>query len=144
MIGRSVRRVEDFHLLTGRGKFSCDRNLPGQAHAALARSPEAHAVLRSVGTERASGRPGVLAVLTADDYAAGIDGIAVEPCETNILFFDVGGTGRTAAEIAEAAGREGLRIGAMGRTRMRAVTHLRVDRAGCGEAADILRRICGT
>ena len=78
------------------------------------------------------------------DALAGIDGIAVEPCETNILFFDVGGTGRTAAEVAEAAGREGLRIGAMGRTRMRAVTHLDVDRAGCGEAADILRRICGT
>ena len=72
------------------------------------------------------------------DALARIDGISVEPCETNILFFDVGGTGRTAADIAERAGAAGLRIGAMGPTRMRAVTHLDVGRADCEEAARIL------
>ena len=72
------------------------------------------------------------------DALARIDGISVEPCETNILFFDVGGTGRTAADIAERAGAAGLRIGAMGPTRMRAVTHLDVSRADCEEAARIL------
>ena len=46
------------------------------------------------------------AALLADALAA-LDGFAVEPCETNILFFDVGGTGRSAAEIASRAGRSG-------------------------------------
>jgi len=67
-----------------------------------------------------------------------IEGFAVEPCETNILFFDVAGAERSAAEIAERAGAAGLRIGAMGPTRMRAVTHLDVSRADCEEAAHIL------
>ncbi len=67
-----------------------------------------------------------------------IEGFAVEPCETNILFFDVSGAGRSAAEIAARAGDKGLRIGAMGPTRMRAVTHLDVSRADCEEAAAIL------
>ena len=42
------------------------------------------------------------AALLADALAR-IDGVSVEPCETNILFFDVGGTGRSAADIAEPA-----------------------------------------
>ena len=81
MIGQPIRRVEDFRLLVGRGRFSDDRNLPGQAHAAFARSSEAHAVLRSVGTERAAGMRGVLAVLTADDYAA--DGLRFQFAQGN-------------------------------------------------------------
>lgn len=69
---------------------------------------------------------------------AGLEGFAVEPCDTNILFFDVGGTGRSAPDIAARAGAAGLRIGAMGPTRMRAVTHLDVSGADCEEAARIL------
>lgn len=42
-IGEPVRRVEDLRLLTGRGQFSDDMNLPGQAYAAFVRSPHAHA-----------------------------------------------------------------------------------------------------
>ena len=42
-IGRPFRRKEDRRLLTGRGRFSDDVNLPGQAYAAMARSPHAHA-----------------------------------------------------------------------------------------------------
>ncbi len=72
------------------------------------------------------------------DALRGIEGFTVEPCETNILFFDVGGTGRSAADIAARAGAAGLRIGAMGPTRMRAVTHLDVSRADCEEAGHIL------
>ncbi|MCY4230417.1 MAG: threonine aldolase family protein [Alphaproteobacteria bacterium] len=69
---------------------------------------------------------------------ARIGGVSVEPCETNILFFDVGDTGWSAADIARRAANAGLRIGAMGPTRMRAVTHLDVSRADCEEAAHIL------
>ncbi len=72
-IGAAVRRVEDARLLTGRGSYSDDRNLPGQAYAAFARSDVAHAHIRSVETRAAAAMPGVLAVLTAADLRA--DGI---------------------------------------------------------------------
>src|SRR6202040_2955773 len=47
-IGQSVRRKEDFRLLTGRGSFSDDVRLPEMAHAVIARSPYAHAQIESV------------------------------------------------------------------------------------------------
>src|SRR3954447_8424378 len=72
-IGRPVRRREDVRLLTGRGRYSDDLNLPGQAYAAMVRSPHAHALIRSIDTAAACALPGVLAVLTADDLHA--DGI---------------------------------------------------------------------
>ncbi len=42
-IGQPVRRREDLRLITGQGRYSDDLNLPGQAHAAIVRSPHAHA-----------------------------------------------------------------------------------------------------
>ena len=63
-------RKEDFHLVTGQGKFTADWNLPNQLHAHIVRSDRAHA--RIVGTDWQSVReaPGVVAVLTAEDVAA--------------------------------------------------------------------------
>ena len=45
-IGQPVRRREDLRLLTGAGRYSDDLNLPGQAYAAMVRSPHAHALIR--------------------------------------------------------------------------------------------------
>src|SRR6476646_4748859 len=42
-IGDPVRRREDLRLITGRGCFSDDVNLPRQVYAAMVRSPYAHA-----------------------------------------------------------------------------------------------------
>ncbi len=64
------RRSEDGPLLTGRGRFTDDVDLPGQAHAAFARASAAHGVIRSVDTSQALAMPGVLAVLTGRDLAA--------------------------------------------------------------------------
>ena len=36
-IGQPVRRREDLRLLTGRGRYSDDVNLPGQAYAVMVR-----------------------------------------------------------------------------------------------------------
>ncbi|MFZ8957131.1 MAG: hypothetical protein ACO2ZE_08770, partial [Pseudohongiellaceae bacterium] len=52
-IGQPVRRVEDARLLTGRGAFTDDLNLDGQAFAAFARSPHAHAQLLRIDTTAA-------------------------------------------------------------------------------------------
>src|SRR5436309_3502640 len=69
-IGQPVRRREDLRLLTGRGRYSDDVNLPGQAYAVMVRSPHAHAWVRGVDTAKARAMPGVLAVLTTEDVKA--------------------------------------------------------------------------
>ena len=64
-----------------------------------------------------------------------------ETCPTNLAFFDVEETGLTAVEVHERLLERGLRIGAMGPMRMRAVTHLDINREQLAEAADILREV---
>jgi aerobic carbon-monoxide dehydrogenase large subunit len=69
-IGQPVRRREDQRLLTGRGRFSDDFTLSGQAYAAIVRSPHPHARIRRIDTARAAAMPGVLGVLTGEDCRA--------------------------------------------------------------------------
>ncbi|HXQ83986.1 MAG TPA: xanthine dehydrogenase family protein molybdopterin-binding subunit [Xanthobacteraceae bacterium] len=69
-IGDTVRRKEDLRLLTGRGCYSDDVNLPRQAYAVVVRAPHAHALIRSIDVAAASAMPGVLAVLTGKDAQA--------------------------------------------------------------------------
>ncbi len=72
-IGDTVRRKEDVRLVSGRGTYSDDFNLPGQVYAATVRSPHAHARISSIDTAAARALPGVLAVLTgADAHADGL------------------------------------------------------------------------
>jgi carbon-monoxide dehydrogenase large subunit len=80
-IGQPVRRKEDFRLVTGRGEFSDDLNVPGQAHAHVLRSPHAHAVIRGIDASAALAAPGVLAVLTGRDFVA--DGLKPLPNSPN-------------------------------------------------------------
>ena len=72
---------------------------------------------------------------------AELPGIKLDPAkvETNLVFFGVEGTGRTAADIAQRLLAFGVRIGVEDTYRMRAVTHLDVDRVGVEEAADAMR-----
>jgi carbon-monoxide dehydrogenase large subunit len=76
-IGQPVRRKEDLRLVTGRGCFTDDVSLPGQAYAVMVRSPHAHARIRDVDTAAALAVPGVLAVLTGRDLLA--DGLRPIP-----------------------------------------------------------------
>ncbi|MEW6637942.1 MAG: xanthine dehydrogenase family protein molybdopterin-binding subunit, partial [Actinomycetota bacterium] len=68
-VGKSVRRKEDPALLTGHASFTDDIRLPGMLHAAVLRSPHAHARIRSVDASAARERPGVVAVFTGEDLA---------------------------------------------------------------------------
>src|SRR5256714_1455836 len=69
-IGQPVRRTEDASLLSGKGRYTDDFNEPGQAYAAIVRSPHAHGVLRNIDTEAAKRIPRVLAVYTAADLGS--------------------------------------------------------------------------
>ena len=72
IFGSAIRRREDPRLLTGAGTFTDDIQLPGMVHAAMLRSPHAHARIRGIDTTQAKAAPGVLAVFTgADTPAAG-------------------------------------------------------------------------
>jgi len=80
-IGQPVRRREDLRLVTGRGRYSDDLSLPGQAYAVFVRSPHAHALIRNIDPTVARAAPGVLAVLTADEMCA--DGLNPLPHISN-------------------------------------------------------------
>jgi 2-furoyl-CoA dehydrogenase large subunit len=67
-VGQSIPRVEDAALLTGHGRFIDDLGVrPGTLHAAILRSPHAHAEIVSIDSEAARCADGVVAVLTGDD-----------------------------------------------------------------------------
>ncbi|PYN98076.1 MAG: xanthine dehydrogenase [Candidatus Rokuibacteriota bacterium] len=65
-VGQSVLRREDRRLLTGRGVFVADLALPGMLHAAIVRSPFAHARIVSVDMSAAAAIPGVVLTLTGE------------------------------------------------------------------------------
>ena len=68
-VGQSLRRKEDPRLITGRATYIDDLALPGMLHAAVVRSPEAHAKVLSIDGSRALARPGVKAVFTGEDMS---------------------------------------------------------------------------
>ena len=71
LVGRAVECAEDTALVTGRGRFSDDLGeRPGTAHAAVLRSPLAHAEIVSIDATAALSIPGVVTVLTGADVAA--------------------------------------------------------------------------
>jgi aerobic carbon-monoxide dehydrogenase large subunit len=69
LLGNRVRRVEDPDLLTGRGTYVGNLEIPGCLVAAFVRSPHAHARVRAVDTAEAAVAPGVVAVYVARDLA---------------------------------------------------------------------------
>lgn len=75
-IGASSKRREDKRFLTGKGRYTDDINLPGQAHAWFVRSQVAHGRLTSVDTSEAEAMPGVLRVFTGTDF----EGVGGLPC----------------------------------------------------------------
>src|SRR5262249_19828107 len=83
-VGKPVRRREDPRLVTGAGCYTDDVNLPGQAYAAMVRSPHAHARIVRIDTAPALATPGVLAVLTGADLVAdGLKAFSHRPVPTN-------------------------------------------------------------
>ncbi len=67
IFGSGIRRREDPRLITGGATFTDDVQLPGMAHAAILRSPHAHAKINSIDAAAASEAPGVVAVYTGAD-----------------------------------------------------------------------------
>ncbi len=69
-VGRSVTRLEDRPLVTGRGRFAADISFAHQLHMRVVRSAHAHGRIVAIDTGAARATPGVVAVWTAADVAA--------------------------------------------------------------------------
>jgi CO/xanthine dehydrogenase Mo-binding subunit len=68
-IGRSVERLEDPPLVTGRGRYAADISFPHQLHMRVVRSNHAHGKIVSIDAAAARALRGVFAVWTAADIA---------------------------------------------------------------------------
>jgi aerobic carbon-monoxide dehydrogenase large subunit len=92
-VGKPLQRKEDLRLLTGRGRFTDDFNLPGEAHAVILRSPHPHARILRIDDSVAREMPGVLGIFTgADCMRDGLQPIPHDPVPSTR--FDVKLTGR--------------------------------------------------
>jgi len=71
---------------------------------------------------------------------AELDGVRLNPdlIDTNIIFFDLDPELPTARSVASRLLESGVRIGAMGERRMRAVTHLDIDSAAIDTALEAM------
>lgn len=90
-IGRSIRRREDKGPLTGTGVYVDDVSLPGMLHAAVLRSPFAHASIGAVDTTAAAAIPGVEAVLSGHEARGFVNAAAAfcnEPVDQNAIAVD--------------------------------------------------------
>ncbi len=67
LTGAALPRLEDPRLVTGRGMYLDDVRLPGILHAALVRSPHAHARIARIDATAARQLAGVIGVWTAAD-----------------------------------------------------------------------------
>jgi carbon-monoxide dehydrogenase large subunit len=69
-IGTPIKRREDIRFLTGRATYVDDIKLPNMLHAAMLRSPRAHARIASIDAAKALALPGVVKVFTFQDLGA--------------------------------------------------------------------------
>jgi threonine aldolase len=88
----------------------------------------------------------------ADDHAnarfladglSRMPGVAIEPAkvQTNILIFDVSGTGMSSFELSAALKSRGILANGVSPTHMRMVTHFDVDRAACKRALSVVEEV---
>jgi len=78
------------------------------------------------------------------EHLAQIPGIKLDMAtvQTNIVIFDVSGTGMPAADIVSRMKERGVLCGAVNPQTIRFVTHCDVNRDGCGRALQAMEAIC--
>jgi xanthine dehydrogenase molybdenum-binding subunit len=93
VIGTRPVRHDGVDKVTGRAKYGADYTFPGMIFGKLLRSPHAHALIKSIKTDKALALPGVKAVVTSADLpelpdkmeAAGEQAINLNHLTSNIL-----------------------------------------------------------
>ncbi len=103
-VGARVRRREDPRLLAGLGQYVDDLRPPGCLHAAVVRSPHAHARLGRIDLEPARRHAGVAAALAFDDLAAQMMPLPIAGAPPPALDARVGFRVKSAAQYPLARG----------------------------------------
>jgi len=75
-VGASTLRREDVRFLSGNGRYTDDINIFGQKHVYFLRSEVAHGTIKAIDTSQAANMPGVVSILTGDDF----EGVGGLPC----------------------------------------------------------------
>ena len=65
LVGKSIKRVEDPRFIQGKGKYVANLQIPGMLHAAIVRSPHAHANIKGIDASAALALGGRMAALAA-------------------------------------------------------------------------------
>jgi CO/xanthine dehydrogenase Mo-binding subunit len=68
VVGSRPIRPDGVDKVTGRANFGADFKLPGMLYSAFARSPHAHARIKSIDTDKAAAMEGVRAIVTGADF----------------------------------------------------------------------------
>jgi CO/xanthine dehydrogenase Mo-binding subunit len=71
-VGTRPNRPDGVDKVTGRARFGADVTAPGMLHAAIVRSPHAHARIIRIDTSKAEGLDGVKGIVTRADFATGL------------------------------------------------------------------------
>ncbi|WP_425617406.1 xanthine dehydrogenase family protein molybdopterin-binding subunit [Anatilimnocola sp. NA78] len=77
VIGQRPVRHDGADKVTGKAIYTADLQLPNMAHGRIVRSPHAHAKIKRIDVSAALAMPGVLAVVTADDFPNLAEKIAI-------------------------------------------------------------------
>lgn len=137
-IGRPLRRKEDDRLITGRGRFTDDFAIDGQAYMAVVRSTAPHARLISVDTAAAKAMPGVLAVLTgADAQADGLGPIPHNPLPKTRYDMKLTGPGGSPVFIGPHHVLAGDKVRFVGEAIAIVVAHGKAEALDAAEAVDV-------
>ena len=116
VVGQPARRLDGLQRARGEARYTADIQLPGMLHAAVLRSPHAHARVKSLQLEPAREAPGVRAVLGPLTEEIGYEGQAVAAVAADTLDqaraarrADRGRLGRTASRSSTRTRRSGER-----------------------------------
>jgi xanthine dehydrogenase molybdenum-binding subunit len=109
LIGKRIPKMDAPEKASGKTRYIQDINIPGQLHAKILRSTEAHAKIVSIDTSAARALPGVHAVLTAADVpwqrpiGVAKDHLPLKRDRVRSLRDEIAAVAADSEEIAEAA-----------------------------------------
>ena len=74
-VGTNTVRPDGVDKVTGRAIYGADVRLPNMTYGRVKRSPHAHALIKSIDITKALALPGVLSIVTSEDFPAPVEAI---------------------------------------------------------------------